>query len=128
MNSDHRIPVVFRHVEDHAVAEDTGVVHDRVELSERVDGTLDDALRSLEIADAVAVGDGLAASLLDLVHDLLRRSRAGAAAVEPPAEVVDDDLRTELRHEKRFLAPDSTTRTGDYDNFAVEKHETTSFW
>ena len=122
VHADHRVPVLLAHVEDHPVAQDAGVVDDDVELAEGVEGALDDALGALEVGDALAVGDGLAAHLLDLVDHLLGRAVVGAAgAVEVRAEVVDDDLGAVLGHQQRLFAADAAARAGDDRNLPFEQ-------
>ena len=90
----------------HAVAQDAGVVDQHVEVAERVDRRLDQALGALEVGDALAVGDGLAAGGDDLVDDLLRRRGVGAAAVHVAAEVVDHDLGPVAGQRQGVLPPD----------------------
>lgn len=60
------VPVLVLDVLEGDVAQDTGVVEEDIDAAKRLDGRLDDALAVL---DAVVVGDGLAASGLDLVDD-----------------------------------------------------------
>lgn len=60
------VPVLILHVLEGDVAEDTGVVDEDVDAAELLDGGLDDLVA---ILDAVVVGDGLAASGLDLVDN-----------------------------------------------------------
>ena len=120
MHAHNRVPVLFRHVEDHPVAQDTGVVHDDVELAEGIAGALDDAFGRLEVGDAVAVGDGLATGLLDVVDDLLSRTLTRAGTVEMCAEIVDDDLGAVLGHQQSLFAADAAAGSGDYSNLAFE--------
>jgi hypothetical protein len=61
MDADDGVEVLFAHVEDHAVAQDAGVVDDDVELAEIIERALDDAFGGLEIADALEARDRLAA-------------------------------------------------------------------
>ena len=60
------VPVLILHVLEGDVAEDTGVVDEDIDAAELLDGGLDDLVAVL---DAVVVGDGLAASGLDLVDN-----------------------------------------------------------
>ena len=53
------------------VAQDAGVVHQDVDLAERVDGGLADVLAAGDGRDRVVVRDGLSAGRLDLLHDLI---------------------------------------------------------
>jgi hypothetical protein len=77
---------------------------------------VDQALGAVPARDVVGVCRGLAAGLLDLVHQLLRRARGRAGAVARAAEVVDDDLRAALGEQQRVLAADAPARTGDRDD------------
>ena len=113
MDVDDRVPLLLGHVGEHPVAQDAGVVDDDVQIAERLDRGVDEALGSLPAADTVAVGDGLAAHPLDLVDDLLGRRQVAAAAVDRPAEIVDDDLGTVLGKAERVLATDAAARSGD---------------
>src|SRR5271163_1545996 len=114
VHGDDRVPVLFIHVEDHAVAENSGVVHHDVELAEIIDGAFDNALGSFEIGDAFEVGHGLAARRADFFHHVFGRGARLPGAVEMPTEVIDDDLGAMLRHQDRFLASDAAARAG-YD-------------
>jgi hypothetical protein len=60
------VPVLVLHVLEADIAQDAGVVDEDIDAAESLDGRLDDAVA---ILDAVVVGDGLAASGLDLVDD-----------------------------------------------------------
>ena len=81
------------HVDEHAVAQDPGVVDEDVEPAEGVDGGVDEPLGALPIRDVVAVGHRLAAHGADLVDHLAGGTGRAAGAVHLGAEVVDDDLR-----------------------------------
>jgi len=60
------VPVGILHVLEADIAEDTGVVDDDINAAELLDGSLDDLVAVL---DAVVVGNGLAAGLLDLLNN-----------------------------------------------------------
>ena len=78
VDGDDRVPVLFGHAQEVAVAEDAGAVDEDIEPPEAVDGGLDDALAAFDRRDAVEVGDGAAARRQDLVDDVLRRAAARA--------------------------------------------------
>src|SRR5262249_1940002 len=118
--SDHRVPLFLGHVEDHAVAQDAGAVHQNVELPEGIDRRLDQTLSAFDGGDVVGIGYGLAAGLLDFLPDLLGRSFVRPFTVDAGAEVVDHDLGPFLRHQQRDTAPDPPARAGNGRNFAVE--------
>ena len=120
MHGDHRVPVLFIHVEDHAIAQDAGVVHHDVELAEIIDRAFDDALGSFEIGDAFEVGDRFAAGGADFLHHVFGGRARLPGAVEMSAEIIDDDFRAVLRHQQRFLATDTAACAGYHRNFAIQ--------
>ena len=61
---DDKVPVRILDVLEADIAEDTGVVDEHIDAAESLDGGLNNALAVL---DGVIVGNGLAASSLDLV-------------------------------------------------------------
>ena len=73
MDVDDGVEVLLAHVEDHAVAQDAGVVDHDVEFAEIVQRALDDALGGFEIADALETGDRFAAEAADFLDHLLGR-------------------------------------------------------
>ena len=115
------IPVRFRDVEDHAFAEDAGVVDEDVEAAEGIEGGLDDALGAGEGSDGVVVGDGRPAGVADGVHDLIG-GVVGAIplARDGSAEVVDDDLGALGGEEERLAAADAPAGAGDDRDAALE--------
>ena len=119
VHRDHRVPLGLFHVGEHAVAQDAGVVDERVEPAERVDRALDHAARAGEVGDVLAVGDGFAAHRLDLLDDFHRGAERPAVAVHVAAEVVDDDLGALGGVGQRVLAADAPSRSGDDDDAAV---------
>ena len=107
MDRDHRVPLALLHVREHAVAQDAGVVDERVEVTERVDRPLHHSARAGEVGDVLAVGNGLAAHPLDLFDDLHGGAERSAVAVHVAAEVVHDDLGPFGRVGERVLASDA---------------------
>ena len=79
------------HVVEGLVPQDAGVVDDDVDGAERVDGGLHDGLAAFGGGDAVGVGDGLAAQVVDLLGGGVGRALGVALAAHRAAEVVDDD-------------------------------------
>jgi hypothetical protein len=110
---DHRVPLRLAHGEQHAVAEDAGVVHDDVEAAEDVDGLADDALAALPRADVVGVGDCRATGGDDLIDHLLGRAGVATAAVPGAAEVVDDHVGAVSRQHQCVLAAEAAAGPGD---------------
>ena len=120
MHLDHGVELLLGHREDHLVAQDPGVVHEHVELAERVDRTLDDLPGALEVGHVVAVGDGLAAPALDDVDDLVRGRRVGALTGDRAAEVVDHDLGAVIGERDGLAAADTVAGSRDDGDLAVE--------
>lgn len=113
MDLDDRVPFAFRHVDEHPIAQDAGVVHDHVEAAEDVDRVPDDPLGSLPVAHVVRVRDGLAARRDDLRNDLRRRALGCTRAVARAAEVVNHHPRAVRRQHERVLATDAAAAAGD---------------
>ena len=114
-----RVPLVDRHVGQHAVAQEPGVAHDGVEPTERIDRLAHHGAHLIPVGDVGAIGDGFAALRLDLGDDLLRRRRAGRGAVALDAEIVDHDPRALGRERERVRAPEPAPGTGDDDHATV---------
>ena len=77
MDPDDGVPLVDGHVDQHAVAQDAGVVDQDVDGPEVVDGGLDEPARPLVVRDVIAVGHGLAAHAPDLFDHLAGRAVGG---------------------------------------------------
>ena len=114
----HRVQFFLTHIEDHAVAQDAGVVDDDIEPAEGIDGLLDHLLAGGEVGHVGVVGGRLAAGLLDLRDDLLCRRLLAAFAGGCAAEVVDDDGRA-FRREQQRLALTDTAAGARHDRHAV---------
>ncbi len=110
---DHGIPVGLLHVEDHAVAEDAGVVDEDVEPAELVDGLFDHPSGLVEVGDIGPVDDRFAAGRADLVDDAPGRSHIATRSVDITPEIVDDDLGAPGSQQQSVLAPDTPPRSGD---------------
>ena len=112
MHVDDRVPFLLGHVGQHAVAQDAGVVDDDVQIAERLDRRVDQALRALPRRHTVAVGDCLAAHALDLLHDLLGRAEIAARTVDRGAHVVDHHVGAVGREAEGVFAPDAPAGAG----------------
>ena len=125
---DDGVPLVFGHVEDHAVAKDAGDVDEDVDAAEGVDALADHVLAALGGGDGVVVGDGVAAGggssyggrCADLVAHLVGGAGVVSGAVDVDAGVVDDDVRALLREEQGDGAADAAAGAGDYGVAAFE--------
>ena len=91
-----------------------------MQVAERLDRSVDQALASLPVGHVVGVGDGLAAHRLDLVDDLLGRGAVVARPVDGAAEVVDDDLGAFLGEEECMLTTDAAAGAGDDGDASVK--------
>ena len=118
---DDRVPVVFGEVDQYAVAEDAGVVHEDVKVTEGFDGGVDQTLTTLPVGDVVVVGNGFATHGLDFGHNLLGRRTFTARTIEVAAEVIDDNLRTFSGEEKCVLAANATASASNNCYTTIKK-------
>ena len=96
---DHRVPILFAEVNEHAVTQDARVVDQYVQVTERVKSTLHQSFAAVPRRDIVVVRQRLAAHGPNLRHNFLGRCGLTRGSVESTSEVVHDDLGT-LRGEK----------------------------
>ncbi len=120
VHGDDRVPFGLGHVDEHPVTQDAGIVHQDVEIAERFDRGVDEALCTLPVGDVVGVDDRLAAEGLDLCDDLLGRRLVRTVAVVGATEVVDHDARAFAREEQSVFAPDAASGAGDDRDSAIE--------
>src|SRR3546814_3710563 len=88
---DDALPILVAHLVPDGVAQDAGIVDDRVDAAEFGDRILDDARGILRIGDVAEVGDGLAARSDDVGRGRFGRSGVAAVARLRDAGVVDHD-------------------------------------
>ena len=115
-----RVPLFFRHVEDHAVTKDAGDVAHDVQPSELLQSRVHQVLRVGELGDVAVVRDGLAAHRLDLVDDAVGWAGVVAGAVQVAAEVGDDNLRAFLSHLEGDATADAASSARDDRDAAFE--------
>ena len=120
VRGDDRIPLLLRHVEEHAIAQDAGHVHDDVETAVRVDGLRDHRAHRSVVGDVGVVGAAGAAGGLDLVDDLTGGARVGIVAVERDADVVHHDRRPLAGQADGDRGADATAGAGDDRHSSVE--------
>ena len=121
MDRQDGVPLLLAHVEDHTVAQDARHVHEDVDPAPRFDRLLDHLRRLLVVGNGPVVGGGGAAGLHDLVHDRGGRTRGHALAVEPRAEVVDDDLCPGLGQREGDAPADAAAGAGHHCGLSVEQ-------
>ena len=118
MHIDDRIPFGFRHREQHAVTQNSGVVDHDVEIAKGLDCGVDQSFSSGPIAHAVAVSNCLTAHTFDFLHNLFSGTQVAATSVNVSTEVVDHDFGTLRCQAQRVLAPNSTTGSGHNGDFS----------
>ncbi|CAB4786770.1 unannotated protein [freshwater metagenome] len=118
---DDRVPVVFREVDQDAVAEDAGVVHEYVEVTKSFDGGVDQTLTTLPVGDVVVVGNGFATHRLDFGHNLLGGRTFAARTIEVSTEVIDDHLGAFSGEEKSVLAANATSSASNNCYTTIKK-------
>ena len=122
MHLDHRVPFLDRHVVEHAVAQDAGVVHHHVDAAEIVDRVLHHLLGVFPACHAAGVGDRAAGAvrLGDLGNDALRRAGIAALTGHRAADVVDHDLGAVGGQFQRRGAPDPAAGPRDDRDFPIK--------
>ena len=113
MNGDDVVPFLLGHVENHAVAQDSGAGDHYVQPAEVVDGGLDDFLATLHGGDRLHARHGLAASRPDFLGHLGSYRVVLAGAIHVDAGVNDDHFCAFCGHFLGNTAPDAAARAGD---------------
>ena len=120
MHSDHVVPFLLRHVEDHAVAQDTGDVHQDVELAEFLDRLVDEALAAFDGRDIHVIGNCVAARGFDFLDHVIGGRLRFLLPRDRDAKIVDYNCAS-LRGEcPRDAAADTATAAGDGGYLSVE--------
>ncbi len=109
VNANHLVPVVFGEIHQYAVAQDTRVVHQHVQIAEGFERAVHEIGRAVPGGHVVVIGDRLGAHGRELRDDLFGRARFEGRAVQSPAEVVDDHLGPFGGEEQSVLAADAAT-------------------
>src|SRR5208337_5549577 len=120
MHSDHVVPFLFGHVENHAVAQDAGDVDQDIELAEFLDRLVDEALAAFDGGDIHVIGNGVAARGLDFLDHVVGGRLSLLLARDRDPKIVDyycASLRGEC---PRDAAADAATAAGDSGYFSVE--------
>ena len=124
VHGDDGVPLGLGHVDDHTIAKDAGVVHQDVQVTEGLDGRVDEVLSAFPVGDVVGVGDRFAA----LRTISAATSSAGVWSLPSPSLAPPRSLTTTLapsfREEQCVLATDAAPCTGDDRNASFERsHE-----
>jgi len=135
MDFHDQIPILVLHVLEADIPQDSSVIDQHIDAAVVLDRSVNDGLA---ILDRVVVGDGLAASLADLIDDLVgglshasqyaslrticrlhRYRRATTLTLEATTEVVDDHIGTSRCEEDRIHPSESSSSTSDHDSLTV---------
>ncbi len=124
MDADDRIPFLDRHVENHAVAQNAGDVHQDVELAEFLDRLVDQTLAAFRRRDVEMIGGGFAAPGLELLDHVICRRRLLLLSRDGNAEIVDHHGRALRRKCSADFASDSSSAAshGRYFAFQMTTH------
>jgi hypothetical protein len=117
---DDGVPLLFAHVEDHPLAENSRAADDRVQISERLDRGLDHRFAARHRRDALGKRDRPTAARLDLLDHGVRRLARRMPAVHAHAVVVDDHARAGSGASERDGAADPCSATRHDDDLSVE--------
>src|SRR3546814_16497980 len=114
MHVDDGLPIGDAHLVEDGIAQETGVVDDRVDTTELLDGLFDDRCRTGRIGDAFAIGMRDSAGSPDLLDDVSGRTGITPAACGIAAAVVHLDHRPFSRPKQRvrtaYAAPGARSR------------------
>ncbi len=117
VNLDDRIPFVDRHVGQHAVAQNAGIVDEHVEAAKGRDRLIDHPFGAVPIGHVIAIGDRLAPHGPDFFHNRFGGFARPAFACPLSAEIVHHDPGALTREFQAMLPPD-TSGAARHDNDA----------
>ncbi len=120
MHADHGIPVFDVHLVKDLIAQEPGVVHYRIDATERGQRRLDDRARTAPFGNTGRVGHRLAATGTDLVDDCMRRRRIITRAVGRSTKIVDDHSRALGSALQRDGATDAPAGSGHDHHLAFQ--------
>jgi hypothetical protein len=87
-----------------------------MQITECLNGGVDQSLCAIPRGDVVTVGDRLAAHRFNLIDHLLGRRNVASHAINTRTEVVDHDMSAMSRQTQRVFATDTSAGSGDYCN------------
>ena len=120
MHPDDIVPLLLRHVENHAVAQNPGDIDQNIELAEFLDGLIDEALAAFHGRDVHVVGGRFPARGLDLLDHLVGRRLGFLLTRDGNTEIVDDHGRAVRRQQFGYSATDTASAAGDCGYFSIE--------
>src|ERR1700722_17954171 len=120
VHPDHVVPFLFRHVEDHAVAQDAGDVNQDVELAEFLDRLVDESLAAFDGGDIHMIGSGVATRALDFFDYIVGRRLRFFLSRDRDAKIVDYHCASLCGECPRDAAADTATTACDGGYFSVE--------
>ncbi|MNG16086.1 hypothetical protein D3C84_999670 [compost metagenome] len=115
MHIDHRLPFLKAHLEEEAVTHNAGVVYDRIDSTELIQRTFDDAVCGVPLGNALDAGHGFTAGLAYFFSDCL----GSAAAIRGAAQIIDYHPRAFGGESESIFAANTTTGPGDNDDFVL---------
>ena len=120
VHPDYVVPFLFGHVEDHAVAQDPGDVHQDIELAEFLDRLVDEAFAAFDAGDIHVIGNRVAARGFDFLDHVVGGRLRFLLPRDRDAKIVDYHCAS-LRGEcPRDAAADTAATAGDGGYFSVE--------
>lgn len=105
---DHRIPLLQAHIDEHAVAQDAGVVDDDTQISKGIRRTLDRTFRPFPFGDVVAIRNCFPTRPADVVHHFTGGTARRTPAIQLGAKIINDDLCS-LACELQGMSPPQAT-------------------
>src|SRR5260370_11474118 len=120
VHSDHVVPFLLGHVEDHAIAQDAGDVDEDVEFAELLNSLIHQALAAFDGCYIHMIGDRVAATGFDFLGDIVGWRGRFLLPRNRDADVVDHDCAS-LRGEcPRDAAANTAAAAGDRGYLTVE--------
>ena len=111
VHADHGIPLVFCHREQHAIPQNSCIVHQHVQTSENINRLRDNTFGTVESADVIGVSNRMTSSGDDFVDYGLRRTDVASAPILCRSNIVHNDRRTRTCESEGILTPDTSSAT-----------------
>ena len=114
MNRHHAVPLFFGHIENHAVAQNTGHGHHNIQFTEAIQSGLDDGFPACHSCHRLHAGHGLSTCCFDFGYHIPGNGIVGSGPVEVNPGVDDYHLGSLGRHQQCDAAPNAAPGAGDY--------------